>query len=73
MDSLSRTRYQSPLYYGWFIVAVTFFISFVTVGSRSGFGLFVKIWEKDFGWDRTDIAVAFVVGTLVSGLSQPFL
>ena len=68
-----RNRSQPALYYGWFIVAVTFFISFVTVGSRSGFGLFVKIWEKDFGWDRTDIAVAFVIGTLISGLSQPFL
>ena len=43
------------------------------VGSRTGFGLFVTTWEKDFGWDRTELSVAFMIGTLVGGLSQPFL
>ena len=61
------------LYYGWFIVAVTFFISFVTVGARNGFGVFVIPMEEEFGWDRSTIAVAFIVATLAGGISQPFL
>ena len=70
---MRETAHPPVLYYGWFIVAVTFFISFVTVGARNGFGVFVIPMEKEFGWDRSTIAVAFIVATLVGGVSQPFL
>lgn len=63
----------STLYYGWFIVATTFFISVVSVGARNGFGVFVGPMEAEFEWNRTTTSIAFFTATLFGGLSQPFL
>ena len=60
-------------YYGWFIVAATFFSALVTSGSRSAFGVFVIPMSEDLDWNRTTISFAFFVATLVSGLSQPIV
>ncbi len=70
---MEKTSTPPAIYYGWFILGVTFFISFVTMGARNGFGVFVVPMENEFGWDRTTIAVAFFTATLVGGLSQPFI
>jgi len=61
------------IYYGWFIVAASFFISLVTVGARNGFGVFVIPMSDDFGWNRGSISLAASVGFLLNGLSQPFV
>jgi len=70
---LQKTLSRSPVFYGWFIVAVTFFIALVTVGTRGGFGVFVVPMEEDFGWSRSTISWAATIGFLLNGLSQPFL
>lgn len=61
------------IYYGWFIVATTFFIGLVSVGARNGFGVFVIPMEQEFGWSRGTISLAAAISYLVSGVSQPFL
>ncbi len=70
---MSKSAAPTGIYYGWFIVAASFFISFTTVGGRNGFGVFVKPMEEDFDWDRSTVVLAASIGSLVTGLSQPFL
>lgn len=65
--------HNSRVYYGWIIVAVSFFVAMVTVGSRNAAGVFVIPMSEYFEWNRTTISAAFFVSTLVSGLSQPFM
>lgn len=64
---------RNPLFYGWVIVGASFFISFLTVGGRNGFGVFVIPMSADFGWDRGTISLAAAIGFLLNGLSQPFI
>jgi len=73
-----RALMESPtprpgLYYGWCIVATTFCMALVTMGARSGLGVFVMPMSAEFGWNRSTISLAAAIGALVSGLSQPFL
>ena len=60
-------------FYGWLIVLSLFFTSFLTIGSRQGFGIFVKTWEDE--WQVTTAAISFAasMGWLVNGFSQPLL
>jgi MFS family permease len=61
---------QAP-FYGWFIVGTTFFISFLAVGSRNGFGLCFKPWQDTFGWSVGSISAVAAIGTVVNAISQP--
>ena len=61
------------MYYGWYILATTMFIAFVSTGARSSFGIFVIPMSEDFGWNRTTISVAAATGYLVNGITQPFI
>ena len=71
--SLHSDGSRSPLFYGWVLVGVVFFIAFVSTGTRNGFGVFVTPLEKEFEWSRTATSVVFMVATLAGGLSQPFI
>lgn len=66
------SRVTAP-FYGWFIVGTTFFMSFLAVGSRNGFGLFFKPWQDSFGWSVGTISTVAAIGTVVNGVSQPIL
>ena len=68
----SPAKVKKPLFYGWVIVAVTFFITLVSIGSRSSFGNFVNPMSDDFGWSRALISLAGLVGMLAAGFCQPF-
>jgi MFS family permease len=59
-------------FYGWYIVGALFFATFIGVGSRQGFGVFVPAWEEDFDVSVTLISTAAGVGWVVNGLVQPF-
>ena len=43
------------MYYGWCIVATTFCMALVTMGARSGFGVFIIPMSEEFGWNRSTI------------------
>ena len=60
------------MYYGWYVLATTMFVAFVTTGARSSFGIFVIPMEEEFGWSRTTISLAAATGFLVNGITQPF-
>jgi MFS family permease len=70
---VSTPSSRPALFYGWVIVATTFLIALVTVGSRSAFGVFVVPMSEEFGWSRSTISLAAALGFLVNGLSQPLV
>lgn len=67
----AKNEQSDGIFYGWYIVAAMFFATFVGVGTRQGFGVFVKAWEDDFGTSVGLISVAAGVGWAVNGLLQP--
>src|SRR5262249_3887230 len=69
-------RHATPrpgVYYGWFIVATTFWMAMLSGGGRIGFGVFVIPISEELGWNRSTISLAAALGALISGLSQPFV
>ena len=70
---MNRPPGSTNIYYGWFIVATTFFVIMITMGARNGVGVFVLPMSEEFGWSRSIISFAGAVGILVNGISQPFL
>ena len=62
------------LYYGWWIaltaLAVNALLSGPTYGST---GLWIDSLEKEFGWGRTQLAIAFTLGQFESGIVCPFV
>lgn len=61
------------VFYGWYVIAALFFSTFLSIGARQGFGVFVKTWEEDWGVTTAAISLAAGVGALTNGVSQPFL
>ncbi|MEE8363307.1 MAG: MFS transporter [Dehalococcoidia bacterium] len=73
---MSTRRPRQPerdggLFYGWYIVGALFFATFLGVGARQGYGVFVKTWEEDFGVSVGAVSTAAAVGWFVNGISQP--
>ncbi len=64
---------RGGIFYGWYVVAALFFASFLAIGSRQGFGVFVKTWEEEWGVTTAAISVAAAVGWLANGFSQPLV
>ncbi len=63
---------RKPLYYGWIVVAVCFFIVVISAGPRTGFGAFFNPMREDFGWSYGLTSLALSIGMLVIGFFGPF-
>ena len=61
--------YSGNLYYGWLILAVCFFITVVSSGSRSSMGVFITPMESDLEWSRSTISRVLSLGIFVGALS----
>ena len=70
--SVSNNSRNRGVYFGWYVVAATTFVVFVTAGARSVFGVFVVPMSDEFEWSRFTISIAAALGVLVNGLVQPF-
>jgi len=70
--SEQRGTDRGELFYGWYVVGALFFATFMVVGTRQGFGVFVATWEEEWGVSVGRISVAASVGWLLNGLVQPF-
>ena len=62
---------RQPLYYGWIIIGVCFFIVLVCAGSRTGFGAFFNPMRQDFGWNYGLTSLAISIAMLASGFLGP--
>jgi MFS family permease len=61
-------RKTDRVYYGWVIVAVSFFTLFFTLGTRHSSGLFYVVILEECGWGRAATAGAFSLAMLMHGL-----
>jgi MFS family permease len=63
---------RRPLFYGWWIVAAALVGSAVSSGTTFWtFTVYIQPLEDDFGWSRAQVAAAFSLGLLVSGIVGP--
>ena len=67
----TENRERKRVFYGWYIVAALFFATFISIGTRQGFGIFIFTWEQDWGVTTADISRVGSVGILATGISQP--
>ncbi|WHZ05685.1 MFS transporter [Neobacillus sp. YX16] len=61
------------IHYSWFILVITFFSIIVAGIVMSSSGVFIDPLEKEFGWDRSIIALAFAISLFLYGISGPFM
>ena len=60
---------KSRIFYGWFVVAAAFAVTFVGFGSAYTFSAFVDSLQRDFGASRGSVALVFsLAGFLYFGL-----
>ncbi|MFB3092243.1 MAG: MFS transporter, partial [Dehalococcoidia bacterium] len=64
---------REPLYYGWIVLAVCFFIVVISAGARTSFGAFFNPMREDFGWSYGLTSLAISIGMLVGGIFGPFV
>jgi MFS family permease len=60
------------IYYGWFILATSFFLLFIGYGMRHTMGIFLKPILGEFQISRGIVSLAFSINLLGYGFSQPF-
>ncbi len=59
---------EPKFFYGYVVVAITFFIMVVMWGTFYSFGVFFKPLLEEFGWTRAVISGAFSLGIILQGL-----
>lgn len=59
------------IYYGWVIVAVSFFTLFLALGTRFSFGVFYVSILEEYGWGRAETAGAYSLVMVVHALFAP--
>ena len=60
------TQRSRGIYHGWIITAVSFLSISGSIGfTQYAFGLFIVPLEKEFGWIRTEINVAIMLGVII--------
>jgi MFS family permease len=68
------TRRLRPAFYGWWIVAGSFVILFITVGiGLYAPPVFLVPLQEHFGWSRAAIASGSAVAAVVSGMVSPLV
>ena len=60
---------RSKLFYGWYILAASFFILFFNSGARSAFGVMFKPMIAEFGWNRSALSLAFFLNMTIFALT----
>ena len=71
MATLPARASTGRLYYGWVVLFVAYMISFFTFGLSQAFGVFLKPMTADFGWGRSQFALALSIFAIVSGIVPP--
>tara|TARA_B100000745_G_scaffold79401_1_gene48804 strand:+ start:10778 stop:12085 length:1308 start_codon:yes stop_codon:yes gene_type:complete len=78
MGSFSRLKlgtffsWRLSLFYGWWLVILTLFLNAITgVPVFGAVGIWIDALETDFGWSRTQLALAFSLGTLEGSIVGP--
>jgi MFS family permease len=73
MSTGPRSRKDSGLYYGWYVIGAMFFMALVGVGPRQGLGLFFDRWTEEFDVSISMLSLMAGAGWLVNGIAHPFI
>ena len=69
-----RAFNTNKIYYGWWITITALVVNFLLSGPAYGStGLWIDSLEKEFGWGRTQLSVAFTLGQFEGGIAGPFV
>jgi sugar phosphate permease len=60
------------IFYGWYIVGVSFLIMAIAGGSGATFPLFLVALTDEFGWSQASLGGTVSAGMIVGGLVTPF-
>jgi MFS family permease len=63
------TPRQSGIFYGWYVLAASFLILFLSSGARFTVGIAFKPLIAEFGWSRSDVSLAVFLNMAVYSLS----
>ena len=62
------------IYYGWIIVGIIFLSSFASaVQLNPTLSVFIKPITNEFDWNRSDLAGAVTIGTIIGGIVASFV
>ncbi len=56
------------IYYGWIVVAASFFVISLNAVTLFGFGVFIKPLSQEFGWERGELSSVFSIAVLIGGI-----
>lgn len=60
----------SRLFYGWYVLAASFFLLFFQSGARYSFGIMFKPMAAELGWNRASISSVFFLNTVFFALTM---
>ena len=64
---------KEKIFWGWYIVAGSFFVMAINYGARYCFGVFVKPLAYEHGWSRSVISMAATINMLVYSVGAIFV
>jgi MFS family permease len=66
---LRMAESRSPLFYGWYVLAATSLILFISSGARLTIGVMMKPVIAEFGWSRSAVSLAVFSNMVVFAIS----
>jgi MFS family permease len=67
--SSKKTSPPSRIFYGWYILAASFFLLFFQAGARFSFGIMFKPMIAELGWKRASISSVFFLNMIFLALT----
>ena len=64
-----KSPFRFRIFYGWYVLAVSFVILFFTTGARFTIGVVFKPLMVEFGWDRAAVSLGFFINMTIYALS----
>jgi MFS family permease len=68
----SSGPFHGRIFYGWYILAASFFLLFFQAGARFSFGIMFKPMMAELGWNRASISSVFFLNMLLFALTLSF-
>jgi MFS family permease len=69
LNKVNRETAKSPVFYGWFTLSGGVLITLIVGGAFiNTFGVFLPVFNEEFGWNRADISMALSLGIAAFGL-----
>ncbi|MFQ6041211.1 MAG: MFS transporter [Candidatus Poribacteria bacterium] len=66
----TNKKTRPAIFWGWWIVAVSFLSIFMFFGARHAFGVFLVPMCKDMGWSRGELSFAFMAMMWLYGIAS---